>query len=119
MENKKEKLVIQFTNAFANGDHQSMLNQVTEDFHWIMIGKKEIKGKQQFEEVLKDMNGFVTRALELIDVITHGKKACVNGNIKIGTSTAEDQSFSFCDVYEFNSFKAPKIKRMTSYIVER
>tara|TARA_B100000678_G_C18174781_1_gene488689 strand:+ start:945 stop:1301 length:357 start_codon:yes stop_codon:yes gene_type:complete len=118
MENKKEKLLIQFNEAFANGNHQFMLDQVTEDFHWIMIGKKEIKGKTQFAEALKDMKEFNSE-LELVDVITHGKKACVNGNMKIVAPKAEDQSFSFCDVYEFNSFKEPKIKRMTSYVVER
>ncbi|MCL6220296.1 nuclear transport factor 2 family protein [Zunongwangia pacifica] len=119
MENKKEKLLVQFSKAFVNGDHQFMLNQVTEDFHWIMIGKKEIKGKAQFADALKDMKNCVTSELELVDVITHGKKACVNGNMKVGSPKAEDQSFSFCDVYEFSSFKEPKIKRMTSYLIER
>ncbi len=119
MKNKKEQFLINFNKAFARGDYQFLLDWVTEDFQWIMIGKREIKGKDQFAEALKEMKDYETSELEFVDVITHGKKGCVNGNMKVKSPNGDSLSFSFCDVYEFSSFKNPKILRMTSYVVDR
>ncbi|WBL24128.1 nuclear transport factor 2 family protein [Zunongwangia sp. HGR-M22] len=118
MENKKEKLLIDFNKAFASGNNQFMLDHITKDFHWIMIGKKEVKGKESFAEELLEMESHVTDDLELVDVISHGNKGCVNGNMKIKTPNGESLSFSFCDVYEFCQ-AGDKIAKMTTYVIDR
>ena len=119
MKNNKEELLVQFNKAFANFDSQFILDQVTDSFHWIMIGKREVKGKQEFAETLMEMEGYETSELEIVDVITHGKKGCVNGNMKMKNPKGDPISFSFCDVYEFEDSEDLKISRMTSYVVDR
>ncbi|MDN3594158.1 nuclear transport factor 2 family protein [Zunongwangia endophytica] len=118
MDSKKEELLIDFNKAFASGNDQFMLDHVTDDFHWIMIGKKEVKGKENFSKTLKEMQDHTTDDLEFVDVIIHGNKGCVNGNMKIKTPNGAALSFSFCDVYEFNSDEN-KIQKMTTYVIDR
>lgn len=52
--------------------------------------------------------------LTIKNIITHGRSAAVDGTMK----SPDGKTYAFCDVYQFRGLKNPKIKEMTSYVVE-
>lgn len=52
--------------------------------------------------------------LTIHTIITDGKSAAVNGEMK----APDGKTYVFCDVYELSGFKNPKIKEITSYVIE-
>ncbi len=106
----------QFNDAFAKGDTHYIAEQVTDDIVWEMVGEFHLKGKEAFQNSLREMESVETLDMQILNTITQGRTAAVNGTMKIKEASGEVKSFGFCDVYEFNGFKNAKIKKMTSYV---
>lgn len=104
-----------FNEAFAKSDSGFILDNITEDVKWTIIGDKTVEGKEAFAEALKEMEMDTHMELKIDQIITHGKHASANGELKM---PGETTVWAFCDVYTFSGFKNPRIKEMTSYIVE-
>lgn len=113
--NAPKKLVLRdFNIAFAKCDADFILESISEEVVWNMIGDKCIFGK---DNMSKELNELTNKAVELHlnNIITHGKTGAVNGTLKFGNG----KSYSFCDVYLFSSAgKNAKIKEITSYVIE-
>jgi ketosteroid isomerase-like protein len=105
-----------FNNAFAKGDTQYIAQQVTDDIVWNMVGDFTIKGKDAFVKNLQQMNGIETLDMQILNTISVGACAAVNGTMKVKEPSGNIKSFGFCDVYEFNS-QENKIRKMTSYVL--
>ncbi|TFB19506.1 nuclear transport factor 2 family protein [Filobacillus milosensis] len=118
MATEKQKFFEEFNEAFMTGDLKFILNSVTEDVQWEMVGDDIIKGKNALEEALGGMKTNDTFKLNIHHSITHGLEAAVNGVITFTTKVGEDKKYGFCDVYKLDSFKSGKIKELTSYVVE-
>lgn len=112
----KEDLLIKLNEAFANSDTEYILTQVTDDITWTVQGDFTLHGKEDFERELKKMESPEPYKLDVKRIITHGKSAAVEGIMS--TLNGEGKSYAFCDIYQFNGFKNPKIKAMTSYVIE-
>lgn len=115
---QKEQFLQKLNEAFAQSDTEYLLDQVTEDITWNIVGDKTIQGKAAFEADLKSMESVNTYELDIANVITHGKSASVNGTMKMKTPEGTEHTYAFCDIYTFNGFKNAKIKEMTSYVIE-
>lgn len=113
---ERAKFLNRFNNAFEKGDTHYIAEQVTDDIVWNMVGEFHLKGKEAFQNSLREMEGVETLDMQILNTITHGRTAAVNGTMKIKEASGEVKSFGFCDVYEFNGFKNAKIKKMTSYV---
>ncbi|WP_162342407.1 nuclear transport factor 2 family protein [Cyclobacterium salsum] len=114
METNKQDFLRKMNEAFANSDVDFILNAVTEDIHWTIVGDKIIQGKEQFARSLQEMASPEPMKLEIRHLITHGKEAVVEGSM----ITPDGKTYSFCDIYRFNGFKNAQIKEMTSYVFE-
>ncbi len=112
--NAPRKIVIRdFNIAYARSDYDYVLEQLTDDVVWQMVGDRTIRGKQDVALMLQQTTDFAPSALHLTNIITHGRTAAANGIL-----TLADSSLSFCDVYIFNSAgKQGKIKEITSYVI--
>ena len=113
--NAPKKLVLRDLNiAFARNDKAYILEQISDDVVWYIVGSKKVIGKDQFSKELSQMKLKKAIEIEINHIITHGNAAAANGVIRYIKG-----NYSFCDVYLFNSFrKNAKIKEITSYIIE-
>lgn len=114
METKQKEFLKKLNLAFANSEVAFILEAVTDNIQWNIVGDKIIQGKAQFAESLKEMASPEPLKLEIRHMITHGKEAVVEGSM----ITPDGKNYSFCDIYTFNGFKNAKIKEMKSYVFE-
>lgn len=114
----KGKFLIKFNEAFADSDIAFLSDNVTDDLVWTIVGDKTISGKAAFIKDLEAMASKTSYRLEISSIITHGKNAAVDGTMKRVEKGTVQEVYAFCDVYEFSGFKNPKIKAMTSYVIE-
>jgi len=115
---QREEFLRKFNDAFATNDIDYIVNQLTDDVVWDMVGDQKIIGKEKAREAMEQMGSDSMKVLNMhIDkCITHGREAAVNGTMKM-LDKGNEISFGFCDVYTFSGFKNAKIKAMTSYVV--
>lgn len=117
MNNPKVEFLRKFNDAFIKPDIPFIVESLTDDVEWTMMGDRTFNGKAEVKAFFDQMDG----CQELLEsnihsIITHGKSAAVNGDMKM-KENGETRSYGFCDVYEFNGFKNPRIKKLTSYMV--
>lgn len=111
---KKGKFLQKMNEAFAKSDTEYILQNVTDDIKWTVIGDQQIQGKDEFARALKEMEAEEPFEIDIHNIITHGDSAAVDGIMK----STNGKSYSFCDVYKFRGLKNPQIKEMTSYVIE-
>lgn len=111
---KKGKFLEKINEAFAKNDINFILENVTEDIEWTAVGDFSIKGKEEFVEAMEKMASEEPFKLSIKNVITHGDSAAVDGVMH----SPDGNRYAFCDIYKLRGFKKPKIKKMTSYVVE-
>lgn len=114
MKTKNQELLKEFNRAFASNDSGYILDHVTDGIRWEVVGDQTVNGKEEFANALAAMQQDESMDLTIHNIITHGKFAAVNGEMK----STDGKIYAFCDVYEFSGFKNPKIKEMTSYAIE-
>lgn len=101
--------------AFAKGEVQLILDMLTEDVEWNMVGDKIMKGKEEVAKDLESMKDYTALEINIDHIITHGKDAACDGSFMMKNG----DKFGFCDVYEFeNNSKTANIKRMISYAIK-
>jgi len=110
----KNIFVQNMTIAFAQGDTELLLNSVTDDIRWNMVGGKVVEGKVAFAKALAQHAKHKALELSVGHVMTHGIAGAVNGVLKFKGGVSQ----AFCDVYEFNGVKGTIIKEITSYVIE-
>lgn len=108
-------MVRDFNIAFAMGDAEAILAQLSETMRWEMMGAKVLEGKQSVIEAMPKMTAEVAEELEIKSIVTHGASAACDGIL----TYAGGAKLGFCDVYEFTSAASKgKIKAMRSYAVD-
>ncbi len=102
-----------FNVAFATGNASFIIDQVHEDITWVIHGDKMIRGKDQFAQEVNLMKEYIADELVIHNIITHGREAALNGEMKMGGET-----YVFCDVYRFLDTRNNVIKEMNSYVIK-
>ena len=101
--------------AFAKNNATFILEHVTDDITWIMVGDQTIQGKANFTAALERMKDNEVVEVRIDNVITHGDTAAVNGRMKM----KDGDAYAFCNVYKFKGHsKSAKIREITSYTIE-
>ena len=102
-----------FNVAFATGNAGFIIDQVHEDITWVIHGDKMIRGKDQFAQEVNLMKEYIADELVIHNIITHGREAALNGEMKMGGET-----YVFCDVYRLLDTRNNVIKEMNSYVIK-
>lgn len=110
----KAQFLKKLNEAFARSDTDYIVENVTGDIRWTIIGDQAVEGKAAFKEALKQMESEDPFEMKISNIITHGDCAAVDGTMK----SADGKIYAFCDVYKFSGFKNPRIKEMTSYVID-
>jgi ketosteroid isomerase-like protein len=103
-----------WNSAFAKGEHDFVLEHLTDEVIWDLVGAARVEGKAQVAELFRTAAREAKTELRLLNIITHGGIGSVNGTV-----TFEDgQHYAFCHVYTSSSAgKTAKIKEITSYLI--
>ena len=102
------------TIAFAKRDSKFILDNVTDDVRWNIIGKKLIQGKDDFAAAMDLMKTDKAVEISIHHIATHGKSGFVNGTVK----STNGKTSTFCDVYEFSNAKGTAVREIKSYVIE-
>lgn len=109
---KREFLKV-FNIAFPKGDVDFIMDHISENIRWEMVGQKVIVGKKDMQEELKAGKKSIMNEFELSSVITHGKEASASGTFTMKNG----KTYKFCDVYKFQGTKNI-IAEIESYVIE-
>jgi hypothetical protein len=114
----KDKFLRRFNQAYATNDLEYIKMNITDDIIWVIAGDKIVKGKDNFVREVRNMNDEKGFEINIDNVITHGSSAAIDGTMLQSVNNGKSLTWAFCDIYHFNGFKNPKIKKITSYVVE-
>jgi hypothetical protein len=106
----KNRLLQELTIAMARGDTQRVRELVSDDVHWLAIGRQPVHGVDAFCKWISRY-GAASR-LTIEHVVSHGRSGAVNGVVSFG-----EKSRAFCHMYEFASAKGTSVKSLTSYTI--
>ncbi|NHF58515.1 nuclear transport factor 2 family protein [Flavobacteriaceae bacterium TP-CH-4] len=99
--------------AFAKGNANFIVEHASDDMVWTIYGDKKIEGKEVFREEIHIMKQYTADEMTLNSIITHGREAAANGEMRMG-----DHTYVFCDVYSFTNTTSMVLKEMQSYVVK-
>ncbi|MFD2100793.1 nuclear transport factor 2 family protein [Flagellimonas iocasae] len=111
----KREFVKNLTILFASYELEKAMEYMDDAVIWTLVGDKPIMGKKEFKAELEKMRENKATELTIHGIITHGKEAAINGEMKMTDGTV----FGFSDFYEFTSAKGSKVKAITSYVVQK
>lgn len=110
----KMEFLKQLNIAYAEGNAAFLMENVTDDIVWNIIGDKKIKGIEAFTEELEKMKSVKASELILDQILSHGKEGAANGVMIMENG----KQYAFSDFYVFQSAKGEKIKAITSYCIK-
>ena len=110
----KNIFVQEVTIALTKGDLKSVLDRVTDDVRWNVVGDGLIEGKDRFAEALQEGKNDKVLELSIHHIATHGKAGAVDGRMKFKSGKTN----AFCNIYEFSNAKGIAIKEIISYRIE-
>src|SRR5690606_4836330 len=110
----KKEYVKEFNIAFAKSETEKILDMMTDDAVWELIGDKTYHGKEQIKQALKAMSTRAAKELIVDNILSHGNKCAANGTVVFAAGKSH-----FSDFYIFSSHaRDAKIKRLISYGIE-
>jgi hypothetical protein len=110
----KNRFVQELSIALALREMAPILEGISDDASWEVVGSSRLEGKAAFAEELRVDGPVQAESVTIHHVVTHGKAGAVNGTIR-----ADDGSVrQFCDVYEFTSAKGGSVRAITSYVID-
>ncbi|MFB1050128.1 nuclear transport factor 2 family protein [Paraliobacillus sp. JSM ZJ581] len=109
----------EFNEALMHGNITHILESVTADVTWEMIGNDTIYGRDALIEALAGMDQTMAYKLKMEHIIIDGAEAVVNGIIEVTTRLNELKTYGFCDIYQLAENDADKINKITSYVIQK
>jgi hypothetical protein len=110
----KNSFLQELTIALARADSRYVLDRVSEEVRWKIVGHPLLQGKTELGAILQKQKTQRVRELIIHHVATHGKAGAVNGTIKLEKGKTRE----FCHVFEFTNAKGNQVGEITSYIIE-
>ncbi len=109
----KKRVLLELIKAFALIDISYISEFTTKDIKWEIVNDMTVQGQEKVVEVLEKRTTSKVVEIELLNTITHGKTASVNGIVKF----EDKRIYAFCHVYTFVSAGKNTVKDITSYVI--
>lgn len=110
----KKRVLQEFIVACLKKDTDTISEFTSEKLIWTIVNDSTVQGRDSFIHALEGKIPKGVLELELLNVITHGHTAAVNGTLKFKDGTI----YSFCNVYRFVSAGKNVLKEITSYVLK-
>lgn len=118
MMKKREEFLRKVNTAFVEGDDQFLIDHVSDDFCWVIVGERTLSGKNEFSEALGQMKDTPPIEIDVHNVILDDHSAIVEGVVVGRNRIGQKKQFGFCDVYRFSEKEDLKITQMSSYVID-
>ena len=113
-----EWFVEQVNDAFARGDMAFIADHVTDDVTWSMMGEPVIEGRDALRRTMRRMGDGPLPTIRVTDMIINGLSVFAEGTMTLADESGTARTYGFCDVYRLTDEDEPRIREMTSYVVE-
>lgn len=110
----KNEFVKAFNIAFAQEDTAKILEMVSDDVVWEVVGHSTISGKEAFQNALAGIQSGQVKELILDKVLTDGSLGAASGQIIMNNNVV----YAFSDVYEFDSTTGIHLNLIRSFNIE-
>jgi ketosteroid isomerase-like protein len=107
----------EISEAFSNGEFQSVYNHLSEDVEWNIIGDKILKGKAAVIECCDQTAAYfssVTTKFAMNNSIIDGNRIAIDGTAHFINKDKKSTQVSSCDIYRFEN---EKLLTITSYCI--
>lgn len=115
---KREDFLRKVNQAFVDGDDQFLLDHVSDDFCWVIVGERTLSGKSEFADALHQMRETPPIEIDIENIILDDKAAIVEGIVVGRNRMGQKKQFGFCDVFWFSDMDDLKIRQMSSYVID-
>jgi ketosteroid isomerase-like protein len=115
MLSKNKELIKEFNKAFTAKKIEFILDHVSNDIRWNIVGMPVIIGKNDFLKTIEMMDLIDVRELNIQNIIAEGEYVVVEIAAKSYIKGGDPLNASYCSVYRI---KDEKIKELTTYIVD-
>lgn len=110
----KKKLLLDLFRMIAEDQLDRIGEHVTENICWKIVGCHSLQGKKEVIDRVIELKKLDITEIKILNIITHGNVAAVNGVINKKTDTL----YEFCNVYTFKSAGKHIIKDIVSYVIK-
>ena len=112
--NTKE-IINSIIDSFENNEVEAILNHMTDDVEWQMIGDKTISGKDDMRKFFADNKDMKMISSTKKHIIIDGDHVAVDGEVQC-SKDGEVMDMYYCDIYELEN---ELVKKMTTYIINK
>lgn len=111
----KSAFIRDFVIAMAQQDRDYIVERVTDDMHWQLVGNWDVEGVPEFTRALDALQSKTVAELVIDRVITHGRDGAANGEMTLENG----RHFAFCHMVGFKGAKGAVVKSLISYVIEQ
>ena len=115
---EKEEFLRKFINSYVTGDENFFMQHLTDDICWEIVGEKLIGGKDEFKQVVDEIQEMPAMEIEVENIILNEDFGIVEGVVGSRNRLGQKKKFGFCDIYKFAAGEEFKVCQITSYVID-
>lgn len=115
---EKEKFLRDVNRAYSEGNSKFLLEHIVDDICWEIVGEKFIGGKNEFQEVLSQMQEMPSMEIEVNKIFISGDFGIAEGVVISRNRLGQKKHFGFCDIYQFVEGRDDMISNIKSYVID-
>lgn len=113
---ERKDLIEKMNRAFANCDLDFLIDHVTDDIKWDIVGEDTMEGLSEFKDLLEKMKAHGSMDITINEITMGDSRAVVEGIVQL-KKPGKRRRYAFCDVYTFQKEKS-KVKELRTYITQ-
>lgn len=115
---EKEKFLRDVNKAYTDGNARFLMDHITDDICWEIVGEKFIGGKNEFREVLEQMQEMPSMEVIVDNIIINKHYGIAEGVVISRNRLGQKKHFGFCDIYKFVEGSEIRISNIKSYVID-
>lgn len=115
---EKEKFLREVNKAYTDGNSGFLMDHITDDVCWEIVGEKYISGKSEFQEVLDQMKEMPSMEVQVDKIIINDQYGIAEGVVISRNRLGQKKQFGFCDIYKFSDGPKIRIRNIKSYVID-
>ncbi len=115
---EKEKFLREVNKAYTDGNSRFLMDHITDDICWEIVGEKYIGGKNEFQQVLDQMQEMPSMEIQVDNIFINDNFGIVEGVVVSRNRLGQKKHFGFCDIYKFVDKSDITIGSIKSYVID-
>lgn len=102
--------------AFASCDLDFLMENVTDDIEWNVVGENKVSGIDEFRETMERMKEMGPMNITVSEIILKKDRAVVEGIVQL-KKPGKRRKYAFCDIYVLKK-DTNKVKELRTYVTK-